>query len=240
MKIEIIENKNKPKFKKIDFLCDIPIHNKLDEMDVIKDHFNKASTTVIVGKQGSGKTSLLMNLMNIYKKCFGYIYVFMRETSRDSIKNNVFDKHLPPDQLFEDLTYEDIEDVYERLKLNTKEGYFSLLIFDDVQDALKDKAIVGVLNKIVANQRHLKAVNIFLLQNFYALSDKLRKLTNNLIFFSMDKVQLEQLFKNYIKIDKKDFEKICDYTFKNSHDWMLINLNAMRFYKGFDEIVCRE
>ena len=73
MKIEIIENKNKPKFKKIDFLCDIPIHNKLDEIDVIKDHFNKASTTVIVGKQGSGKTSLLMNLMNIYKKCFGYI-----------------------------------------------------------------------------------------------------------------------------------------------------------------------
>ena len=126
MEIKKIKPKNRPKFKKITMLCDTPIDDKLKDIDVIKDFFNQQNTTVIIGKQGSGKTSILMNFVKIYKKCFHHIYVFMRETSRLSIKDNIFDKKLPQEQLFEDLTVENINTVYERVKENSMKNCINI------------------------------------------------------------------------------------------------------------------
>jgi uncharacterized protein YejL (UPF0352 family) len=78
----------------------------------------------------------------------------MRETSRASIKHNVFDKKLPPNQLYEDLTLEGISEVYVKGKKHSKEEEFSLIIMDDVQDSLISKNVVKILNKLIANQRH--------------------------------------------------------------------------------------
>ena len=58
----------------------------------------------------------------------------MRESSRSSLKDNIFDKYLDPSQIYEDLTAENIEEVYEKVKLDALENEYSLLIFDDVQD----------------------------------------------------------------------------------------------------------
>ena len=161
----------------------------------------------------------------------------MRVSSRASLKDNVFEKRLKPERLFEDLTLEDINQVYRELKENTSRGIFSWIIYDDVQDELKNAEIVKVLNKIVANQRHLKCVSFFIMQNFYALTDKIRKLTNNLFLFDLDKKQMEQIFENYIKIDKKIFNDICDDSFKEEHDWMLINITNQKFFNNdFDEL----
>jgi DNA replication protein DnaC len=89
MKFEIIENK-KPKLDKIDFNCDAPIDEKLDIYPMVIDNLNKFCTTVIVGRQGSGKTSLIINFMKkLYKKKFHKIYLFMPATSQKSLKKYV-------------------------------------------------------------------------------------------------------------------------------------------------------
>lgn len=241
MPIEIIESINPPKMTKIKMLCDVEIHDKLSKIDVINKHFNKSNTTVICGRQGAGKSSILMNFVKIYKKCFHKIYVFMRESSRASLENNVFDTELASDQLFEDLTAESLAQVYEEIKENTKKGWFSWIIFDDVQDALKNNEVVKILNRIVANQRHLKVINFILLQNFYALSDKVRKLTNNLFLFHLDKKQMEQIYENYIEVDKKDFAEVCKLAYNEPHDFLLINLNYQEFYNSeFQELKITE
>jgi hypothetical protein len=54
----------------------------------------------------------------------------MPATSRASLKDSIYDK-LPEDQLFEGVTYENLKIVYDKLKENTKNNNFSLLIFDD-------------------------------------------------------------------------------------------------------------
>jgi ABC-type cobalamin/Fe3+-siderophores transport system ATPase subunit len=69
MTYEIVKYANAPKLEKITFLCDIPIRSKLKKIDVINHFFNKANITCVVGRQGSGKTSILMNFVKIYK-CF--------------------------------------------------------------------------------------------------------------------------------------------------------------------------
>ena len=167
MKLKI---NDKPKITKIKFSCDEPIHKKLDEYELTKDFLNKYNTTAFIGVQGSGKTSLLVNIVKIlYKKCFHYIYVFMPETSRASLDNNIFEKNLPEDQIYDELTLENIIELYEKLKENSSNGYKSLVIYDDVQKSLKDYQILKNLKSIIANQRHLKVVNLILLQNFFAL-----------------------------------------------------------------------
>lgn len=236
MKIKIVENE-KPELQKIKFNCDEKICDKLDEFPMIRDNLNTYNTTLIIGRQGSGKTSLTINFVKkLYKKKFNKIYVFMPETSRNSLNQKIFDV-LPPEQLFEELNYENITEVYEQLKENSKNGHKSLIIMDDVQKALKDGNVISQFKNIVANQRHLKVVNLILLQNYFALDNKVREIVNNVIFFKMDKKQTQKIFEEVAEMPKDIFEEINKIVFDEPHKWVLINQRQKRIYSMFDEIV---
>jgi hypothetical protein len=62
MNIKIIE-KNKPNLHKIKINCDEKIFEKLDKFPMNRDHLNKFNTTLFVGRQRSGKTSLEINFV---------------------------------------------------------------------------------------------------------------------------------------------------------------------------------
>lgn len=236
MKIKIVENE-KPELQKIKFNCDEKICDKLDEFPMIRDNLNTYNTTLIIGRQGSGKTSLTINFVKkLYKKKFNKIYVFMPETSRNSLHQKIFDV-LPPEQLFEELNYDNITEVYEQLKENSKNGHKSLIIMDDVQKALKDGNVISQFKNIVANQRHLKVVNLILLQNYFALDNKVREIVNNVIFFKMDKKQTQKIFEEVAEMPKDIFEEINKIVFDEPHKWVLINQRQKRIYSMFDEIV---
>jgi hypothetical protein len=240
MNIKIIEN-DKPNFKKIKFNCDEKICEKLDKFPMIRDHLNTYNTTLFVGRQGSGKTSLAINFIReVYKKKFHKIYVFMPETSRKSLFNNLFDV-LPDEQKFEELNDETISYVYEQLKENRKNNLKSLILYDDVQNMLKNSGVLKSLNNIVANQRHLFVVNFMLAQNFFKVDPSIREIINNLIFFKMDKVQTLKIFNKLVEIPKDKYDMLLDKVFDDGgHNWCMINIKSKRMYKGFDEIIFTE
>jgi ABC-type polar amino acid transport system ATPase subunit len=236
MNIKIIEN-NKPNLHKIKFNCDEKICDKLDKFPMIRDHLNKYNTTLFVGRQGSGKSSLVINFIKqIYRKKFHKVYVFMPETSRSSLQTNIFEV-LPEEQLFEELNGETISLVYEQIKENRKNGLKSLILFDDVQKALKDPDVLKSLQNIIANQRHLSVVNFILAQNFFNVDPKIREIINNLIFFKMDKKQTEKIFNNLVEIPKEKYNTLINSVFDNNYNWCMINIGSKRMYKLFDEIV---
>ena len=235
VKIKILD---KPELGHIQMNCDDVINEKLTKYPMIQEAFSTSSFNVICGRMGSGKTSLLTSLVKkVFKKCFETIYVFMPSNSRASIENDIYGKHLPPEQLFESLTLENITQVYEELQEHSKEKYNSLLIIDDFQVALKDPDILKVLQKIITKMRHLR-VSIFLLQqNFQALAKPLRELASNLIIFNLGKSQLEKVFEEVIQLHKEKYQQIIDISFKDPHDWILINLHKSRnIYRNFDLI----
>jgi len=235
--IKIIENK-KPNIEKIKFACDNILHKKLDEYELTKEFLNKSNTTLFIGRQGSGKTSLMVNFVKkLYKKVFHFIYIFMPKSSRSSLDNNIFDKHLPEDQIFDELNHENITILYEKLKENSENGHKSLIIYDDVQKALKSHSVLLSLKNIVANQRHLKVVNFILLQNYFALDKSLRELCNNIILFKLNKTQTEKIFIENVESAKEKFEYIRDCVFDKPYEWMFINVPSQRIFKGFDEIL---
>ena len=95
----------------------------------------------------------------------------------------------------------------------------------------------GPGKNIVANQRHLKVVNLILLQNYFALDNKVREIVNNVIFFKMDKKQTQKIFEEMIEMPKYIFEEINKIVFDEPHKWVLINQRQKRIYSMFDEIV---
>ena len=83
---------------------------------------NKSFCCGLIGKAGSGKTSLMVSFIQTpkkFKKVFNKIYVFMPNSSRNSMKQNIFNV-LPDDQVFEGVSYDILSDVYERLLENTE------------------------------------------------------------------------------------------------------------------------
>ncbi len=143
-----IEKLKKPDLGHVKMNCDGVIHKKLLEYPMIEEAFSTSHFTIICGRPGQGKTSLLTSLIkNVLNKCYETIYVFMPENSRASIENDLFGKNLPEEQLFDNLDLESISKVYEEINDHTKEKYNSLIIIDDLQVALKDPDILKVLQR---------------------------------------------------------------------------------------------
>jgi hypothetical protein len=161
----------------------------------------------------------------------------MPSSSRASIENDIFGKNLPRDQLFDTLTADNLEDIYENLQENTGEGWNSILIIDDFQALLKDKDIQKILQKIITKMRHLRCTIFLLQQNFQALPKFLRELTTNLIAFNVGKSQLLKVFDETMPISKEQFQEINKLVFREPHDYLVVNFKHQRLYKKFDEII---
>jgi ABC-type branched-subunit amino acid transport system ATPase component len=219
--------------------CDECIDEKLLEYPMVADVWSHTSFNIIVGKMGSGKTSLMTNLVKtVFKKCFAKIYIFIPESSRKSIDQDVFGRHLPEDQLFDTLTEENLKSVYERLQQDTKEGDFSLLIIDDFQVQLKDPSIVAILERIITKMRHLRCTVFLLNQNYNKLAKQLRLIVSNIILFNVGKSALESIFDETIQLDKKKYQTLIENVFVNKNDWILINVNgSKKVYRMFDEVI---
>ena len=229
----------KPELGNIKMNCDRIIHKQLADFPMTNDAWSTNNFTVIVGKMGQGKTSLLTNLVkNVFNKCFENIYLIMPENSRSSIENDIFTKHLPAEQLYDTLTEEGLTEIYERLQESSKEKENSMLIIDDFQAQLKEPAIVKVLQKIITKMRHLRVTIFLLQQNFQALQKPLRELVSNLVIFNVGKSQLSKIFEEIVQMEKEKYEKLIKISFIDPFDWILINFHrSKKIYRMFDEIV---
>ncbi len=236
-----LKHNEAPIFPKVKFDCDEPIHKKLDKYELSREFLNESGTLMICGRPKSGKTSLTINfIQNLFKKVYHHIYLFMPKTSRDSLHNNIFDKHLDPSQLYEELNMTTLKDVEKNLIKNTAKKEWSLVIFDDVQSALKNANLLKTLEVLVANHRHYRVSNLILLQNFVKFPKQLRSIANNLILFKMPKTQMETIFTELIEIDKDYFDDIMDLVYDKPKQWMFINIESQRIFKEWDEILLED
>ena len=228
----------KPELGDVKMNCDKIIHKKLTEFPMINDAWSTNNFTVIVGKMGQGKTSLLTNLVkNVFNKCFENIYLIMPENSRTSIENDIFSKHLPAEQLYDTLTEGGLIEIYEKLQESSKDKENSMLIIDDFQAQLKEPAIVKTLQKIITKMRHLRCTIFLLQQNYQALQKPLRELVSNLVIFNIGKLQLSRIFEEAMQLNKDRYEKLIQICFVDPHDWILINFHRSKnIYRNFDLI----
>ncbi len=226
-----------------EFLCDYPLTSHLQEFPQFS-FMNVFNTTAILGKPGSGKTSMLVSMLSqkgkdkIYYKCFDFVYVIMPSQSRASLKKNIFEKH-DPTRLYDDLTIESLQKIYDAVEENSTNKKTSLIVYDDVGAVLKQKDIQLLLKKMSYNRRHLKLVQMFLIQSWISVPLTIRKLFSNLIVFKPNKIEWERVVEETIEQEKDVALGLLDL-YKLPHDYLFINVNSQRIFYNQDEVIIED
>jgi hypothetical protein len=237
-------------FKKVSF--------NVDEIlaDHIKDPFPKMSGFfwLIVGKSGSGKTSLLINALcskgknRVYRKVFDKISLVMPSNSRKSLNECQFDD-LPEDQKFEQLDSNVLEKVLaikkefekekeDRLKEGKpKKRRNQLLILDDVTAQLKDKQNYHDLVELATNRRHYNLSIILLVQYLRSVPLPVRFQTTHITCFKIaNEKDGEIIQEEYINLKKDEFNDLKRAVWKDKHDFLMIDKDTDTYYRNLQKI----
>tara|TARA_R100000231_G_scaffold139624_1_gene121743 strand:- start:1477 stop:2223 length:747 start_codon:yes stop_codon:yes gene_type:complete len=238
MEIKEKENENKIVLSKFNFSCD-DIDDKIPKpLPQTLNFF-----MLIAGKPASGKTSLILNLIAKQNKCynqkFDKIYIF--SPSLTTIKDSPFDD-LPENQVFRELTEEDLIKVQEEIK-DTSEKI--LFILDDVVNDMKLKGVQLQLTKMLMNRRHLagsggSSAFILTTQVYNKIPAPIRKTATQVVLYSTkNKTEINTIFDELILIPREDFFSILKFCFDKPHNFIYIDVNKpynKMFHKCFNEL----
>ena len=238
MNIKEIEPEKKIVLSKFNFTCD-------DVDDSIPKPLPQALNffMLIAGKPGSGKTSLILNLIaknnKLYNKKFDKIYIF--SPSLTTIANSPFDD-IPEDQVFAELSVETLKQAQLDIA-NTGEKI--LFILDDVVNDMKLKGVQTELTKMLMNRRHLAGSGgsssfIITTQVYNKIPAPIRKTATQVVIYSTkNKKELDTIFDELILIPQKDFYEILRFCFDKKHHFLYIDVNKQfnkMFHKNFNEL----
>jgi len=235
MSIEIIHNEA-PKLNMPTMLCDNDIHKKLNKYELTK-FLNSHSTNLLIGKPKSGKTSLLVSMFSnphLLKKCFHNVFLIMPPDSVQSLKKNIFNG-LPEEQIFEDLDENSIGSILDFVK-NEDKRFNNVVIIDDMAAKLKDKNILRAMKEMVNNRRHFRLSIYFLSQTYHSVPKEIRRLFTNLFIFRTSKTELTTIFDELVEGQKKYMLDIAKIVYDKPFQWLFMNTDSQRFFKGFDEL----
>jgi len=237
MNINVKENK-KLDLNMPEFICDGLINKKMNKYPMLS-HLNTYNFTIFCGRPASGKTSLMISFIlnkKIYLKKYNNVIIVMPSHSRDSLKDNPFEKHVK-ERMFDELTLENLININNQLENNTKVKNSTLLILDDVGASLKDLEIQKLLRKIIYNRRHLKVTIFMLLQSFVSCPREIRKQISNCIIFKPSKTEFEYLMDEVFEMKRDHAIELLNFVFEKKYDYLFINVEQQKMYKDFNEII---
>ena len=240
----IIQENEKPKLPLCKMSCDCELAEHLNNFDLTK-FLNRHSMNLMIGKPKSGKTSLLYSFFKgrgknrILKGVYSTLYIFQPKNSQNSMKDNIFNT-LPESQKFDELTFDNLFSVYERIKADALNDFTSCIIFDDMGAYLKNKDTLQLFKEMTFNKRHLKLSTFFCVQTWYSTPREIRRLWDTIFVFRVSKDELKNIFDEVVEQKKELVEDIAKVVFDKPYEYLFINTDSQRLFKCFDEIIIKE
>jgi len=231
---------NRPQLAPPVLLCDEKLHKRLDNYP-LTSLMNKAFSALILGRAGTGKTSLLVMLLtnyHLYRQVFDRIYAFIPSNSRASLKDDIFSL-LPEDQVFDQLNLTNLQEAFHGAEELSRKGKKTLIVFDDVQQFFKGEC-EGFITHMINNRRHNKLSMIFLAQSYKKVPRMCRLAMTDLFCFRLSRSDLDDIRTELVDIDEETWDKIVrSYRIRVRTDqrlYMYLNVASSRVFFGWDEI----
>lgn len=228
---------------------DKKLHKKLDKIELTKC-LNHGFCLMGIGVPGSGKTSTIASWLEskeLFNKVFDKIYLFMPENSFETMSKSVL-AHIPEEQVYHELNNSNIGQVMEELRENSKEKLNSLVIFDDVQEYLKDNKIRKELGTMNANRRHLRTSIYFAVQYYKKVPKNTRAIASHLLCFNVSSEDLAFINKEALGEDDNEWNNIIKMFKKEvaakeslgQKTFLLCDIFKKRYFIGWNEIVIKD
>ena len=233
-----LKNNKKPNLNIPSFSVDNKLKDKLDNIEIFK-LMNKSHFALFLGKAGSGKSSLVISFLNskdAFKKCFHNVFLFCPANSRSSIKDDFWENNLEEEQIYDDLTIDNLIDAYSKIEQDSLQGFKSLIILDDVQKNLKGDCEKFLLH-IINNRRHNRICIWICCQNYKTIPLQVRLTLTDLFIFKVGKQEIENIYEELTEIDKNKFNIITNNAYKNLGDFIYLNCLSQRLFNNWDEII---
>jgi len=156
----------------------------------------------------------------------------------ESVKNNIFEK-LPDNQIYHELTYENLSEVLDAIQIAPKTEN-NCLILDDQGAYLKQPETKQLLRMILMNKRHL-SLSLFVLQQTYMSIEKdVRKLFDNFFIYKVNKNELQQIFDEIVESHKDKAGEIAKIVYDKPYQFLFIHPDSQRMFRSWDELIITE
>ena len=225
---------------KFDFNCDEIDPTVPKPLPQNLNHF-----MLIVGKPGSSKTTLLLNMVckrgKMYNKKFDKVFLF--SPSLGTIDDCPFEG-LPDDQMYEELSEDILTGALEQISGN---GEKVLFIMDDVVNDMKKEArLEKLLCKVLMNRRHVcgagGSLSVWITTQVYnKVPAPVRKCASHLILYeTKNRMELDSLFNEVIVgMTKMEWYQLCKYVWDKRYNFMFLDttksFNHM-YHKLFNQL----
>ena len=202
---------------------------------------------ILCGRRGSGKSSLMLNLLkrksSPYHKFYDNIMMCSPTAGRDPKFDKLVEELNREGKFYDTLDDEVVTDIVEKLKVandsykeeHPKSEPHNLLIIDDCIHLM---GASPMLNQLFSNGRHLKLSVFICTQKLNKLSTMCRGQADILTFFPNDNAKEFETLENEWSIDRKLLKSVYDYATDEPNSFLHISFFGRRpqFFKKFDKI----
>lgn len=218
-----------------EFKCDDPIGPGIEPPLP-----EKAFAMALIGAPGSGKTSLIVDMLTDpmkYQKKFDHIHLIAPEQSVASLKEDIWRSH-PPEKMHTDVSPVTIASIENRCKARAMakpKAETTLLIIDDMAVFLKQKAVEEKLRDLIFKRRHIRLSICLLVQSFKAMPLDLRKsLSHFVLFRPRNKKEAEAIWEELLFVPKQVGETVLQYTYQDEHDFLFGDVDKGLLHRNFN------
>jgi len=201
----------------------------------------KPCNYAIVGRKGTGKTNLLLNLIckpeSPWFKQFNLIFLIYPTAMNDK-KLYPLIKDIGDEQYYETLSDDVLKDILEQIDNHpkrNKKSFNCLIIYDDVIHEVKK---CKMLDRFITQNRHLCITNVILVQKWNSYLKPIVRSNLDLIsFFRTENNKELESFADEIG-NPEVIEKLYHYATEDPYSFLHVNMYSqpIRYYKRFDPI----
>jgi hypothetical protein len=105
---------------------------------------------------------------------------------------------------------------------------------------LKNKDTLQLFKEMAFNKRHYKLTQLFLVQTWFSVPKELRRLWDNIFVFRVSKDELKNIFEEVVEQKKDTVADIAKIVYDKPYEYLFINTDSQRLFKGFDELIFEE